>query len=254
MKALIDGDILLYRSCLSVEQRMYTAYLGESPVASSPRKKELEDYEYDNLVFETYIDERGYDDALHNYTSLLDKIKQKTMCQDVSVFLTGEGNFRKEIADDYKANRTSKPILYKAVLDAILKYPETVLVEGEEADDRLGIEQTNKTIICTIDKDLDMVEGAHYNFVKDEFYEVKPEDGIRFFYTQLLMGDKVDNIIGVKGVGIKRAEKILQDKETESEMYESCLETYGQDEERVLKNARLLWIRRQENEIWQPPK
>ena len=98
-----------------------------------------------------------------------------------------------------------------------------------------------------------MVPGNHYNFIKDEWFKVKQDEGIRFFYKQLLTGDRTDNIFGVKGVGDKRADKILQDAKTESEMYDAVLEAYEKDATRVLKNARLLWIRQQEDEMWEAP-
>ena len=39
---------------------------------------------------------------------------------------------------------------------------------------------------------------------------MKEEDTLRWFYKQVLMGDRVDNIPGLKGVGDKKADKILQ--------------------------------------------
>jgi hypothetical protein len=39
-------------------------------------------------------------------------------------------------------------------------------------------------------------------------------------------------------------------------MYKACVEAYeskDMTEERVIENARLLWLRRKENELWEPP-
>lgn len=259
MKALIDGDIVLYRACLSVEIRMYTLYneLGE-PVACSPRKKDIQEY-IDNhpngvLTFETYIEEDAYTDAVFNYHSMLKRILRQTSAKEHAVYFTGGGNFRKDIYTEYKANRKAKPILYKSLLKYVLKLPHHFLEEGQEADDRLGIEQNNNSIICTIDKDLLMVKGHHYNFVKDEFTKVTEKEGTKFFYKQILTGDRVDNIPGLKGVGDKRADKILEGLTDEHELYSKVLEAYDGDEETVTRNARLLYIRREEDELWQPPK
>jgi len=40
---------------------------------------------------------------------------------------------------------------------------------------------------------------------------------------------------------------------TEQELYEACVDAYGGDVDRVLENARLLWLRRYEGEMWTPP-
>lgn len=64
-----------------------------------------------------------------------------------------------------------------------------------------------KTVICTKDKDLDMISGLHYNWTKDkEPYEVSEQQALKAFYSQLLTGDRVDNIQGIKGIGNKKAE------------------------------------------------
>ncbi len=79
-------------------------------------------------------------------------------------------------------------------------------------------------------------------------------DGKKFFYTQILTGDRADNIVGLYGVGPKKAEKMLADCETEADMYEECLHQYGGEEDRVIENARLLWLRREPDQLWEPPK
>ena len=63
MKALIDGDLILYAACHSVQTGMYIAYNEEGePMACSPRKKDLT--EYDNLEYTYTIDEGSYHDGI----------------------------------------------------------------------------------------------------------------------------------------------------------------------------------------------
>ena len=108
-------------------------------------------------------------------------------------------------------------------------------------------------VIASVDKDLDQIAGWHYNFVKKVGYNITPEEGMYRFYKQILTGDSADNIIGIRGVGPVTADKLLSEATDEMEMYSICLEQYEGNEERVIENARLLWLRRYEDELWQPP-
>ena len=74
-----------------------------------------------------------------------------------------------------------------------------------------------------------------------------------FFYEQILTGDRADNIVGLKGIGPVKAKRILADCDKEQDLWDAVVTAYDGDEERVTENARLLWLRRQRNEIWVPP-
>lgn len=173
-------------------------------------------------------------------------------------YLTGKTNFRNDIAvtRPYKGNRKSeKPVHLQALRDHLVEVWDAKMSEGNEADDEMAIRQTelgDDSIIISLDKDLDMVQGWHYNFVKNERYYITAEEGMKRFYTQILTGDKVDNIQGVHRCGPKKALKILQDCETEQEMWDAVVEAHG-SEERALEDARLLWMQTKEGELWQPP-
>lgn len=175
-------------------------------------------------------------------------------------YLTGKKNFRNEIAvtAPYKGNRKSaKPKHYQLLRDYMESAWAFTMIEDQEADDAIGIAayemEVGEYCICSIDKDLDMLRGDHYNFVKDERYFITEEEGIKNFYKQLLMGDRVDNIIGIKGIGTVKAERLLKECKNENEMYLTVLEAYDGNAERVLENGRLLWIRRQPRQLWTPP-
>lgn len=173
-------------------------------------------------------------------------------------YLTGKTNFRNDIAvtRPYKGNRKSeKPVHLQALRDHLVEVWDAKMSEGNEADDEMAIRQTelgDDSIIISLDKDLDMVQGWHYNFVKNERYYITAEEGMKRFYTQILTGDKVDNIQGVHRCGPKKALKILQDCKTEQEMWDAVVEAHG-SEERALEDARLLWMQTKEGELWQPP-
>jgi len=223
MKALIDGDILVYRIGFASENE-------PESIAMARCSEFIEDL----ILFNGFGEYQGY--------------------------LTGKKNFRNEIAvtAPYKGNRKSaKPKHYQLLRDYMESAWAFTMIEDQEADDAIGIAayemEVGEYCICSIDKDLDMLRGDHYNFVKDERYFITEEEGIKNFYKQLLMGDRVDNIIGIKGIGTVKAERLLKECKNENEMYLAILEAYDGNAERVLENGRLLWIRRQPNQLWTPP-
>lgn len=174
------------------------------------------------------------------------------------LFLTGKNNFRYEVAitHPYKGNRTQpKPPHLQEIRKHLVGKWGALVCDGQEADDAIAIEATklgDESIMATVDKDFNQVPGWHYNFIKREHYHVDEDEATKFFYTQLLTGDSTDNIFGLERVGPKKAAKILEDCTNEEEMYTACLEAYG-DFKRLLENARLLWLRRKRNEMWEPP-
>lgn len=212
--ALIDGDIVAYR------------------VACTCEDDDSEDYVFSKV-----------DD-------LIDKITFYTDSDEYKVYLTGSNNFRKAIYPEYKAHRpTEKPFWLQTIRDYLVKEFNAEVCEGQEADDAMGINQTENTIICTIDKDLLMIPGQHYNFVKDEFQTVTYMGGLKHFYMQCLQGDRSDNIKGIPGIGPKKAERILEGCDSEYQMFKEVRNAYGNDEE-FLMNGRVLWIRRNVDEDW----
>ena len=191
---------------------------------------------------------------------LTDIVYMNLQCDDYRAYITGSTNFRNDIAVTvpYKGNRKGieKPVYYQALRDH-LKRLGAVISEGQEADDCVAIDSTaNDVWIVHVDKDLDQLPGWHYNPVKDEKYYVTAFEGLVNFYTQVLTGDRTDNIIGLKGIGPVKAGKILQDCKTEVELYNAVVEAYtkaGEPLERVEENANLLWLRRVEGQAWKSP-
>ena len=221
--ALIDGDILVYRIGFASEEE-------PESIAIARCCEFIEDI----ILFNGFDEYQGY--------------------------LTGKGNFRNEIAvtEPYKGNRKApKPKHYQALRDYMQNHWQFEMIEGQEADDAIGIAaytlDPEEYCICSIDKDLDMLRGKHYNFVKDFFYHVAEEEAIFNFYKQILTGDRVDNIKGLKGIGDVKAKRILEECKDENEMYLAVLKAYEGNSERVLENGQLLWIRREPNQIWKPP-
>lgn len=175
--------------------------------------------------------------------------------EDYMAFLTGspskypfteKPNFRYVINPEYKANR--KDYVPPKHLDACRKFLieeyGAIVTEGYEADDALGMAQTEDSVIYSIDKDLLMIPGHHYNWVNQTYKEVSELDGLRSFYRSLLTGDRSDNVFGISGIGPVKASKIINQLETEEEMYQVVYDLY-KDPQRFSMNCNCLWIWRQ---------
>ena len=136
------------------------------------------------------------DIAILRIDSMMREILQMTESDEYICFLTGQNNFRYDIYPEYKANRKDKPkpVHLQACRDYLVEAWNAEISDGCEADDLIGIAATNcedpmAFIICSIDKDLKMIAGNHYNFVTKERVFVSPLDGLRSFYKQLILGD-----------------------------------------------------------------
>lgn len=177
------------------------------------------------------------------------------------LFLTPEkGNFRYEVAKThpYKGNRKGeKPQHLQAVRQHLVDEWNASIAENQEADDDIAIAATecglDNVVIIAVDKDFNQLSCHHYNFVKRQHFYPTPDEALRYFYMQVLMGDKVDNIIGIRGIGPVKAAALLSGATTECEMYDVCVKAYG-DVDRVNENATLLFLRRKVGQIWTPPK
>lgn len=225
-KVLIDGDIVAYRAAFSTQNDF-------------PK------------------------DAIAKCDELMEYILGKTLIfanpDEYEVFLTGGGNFRFDIAKSapYKGNRKGeKPIHLPTVREHMVSQWGAIVSDGEEADDLIGIAATKygpDTVVASIDKDMLQIPCRHYNFTRDEWTEVSELEGTKFFYKQILTGDSADNIVGLHGIGPKKASVLIDTLATEEDMWDCVVKMYNGDVDRVVENARLLWLRRKEGELWQPP-
>lgn len=177
-------------------------------------------------------------------------------------WITGKSNYRYDIAKTvpYKGNRkdVKRPKHYEALREHLVKRHDAVVTVGEEADDAVAIHSTkilDECWIVAVDKDLDQLQGWHYNPVKDERYYVNEFDAYKAFCTQLLTGDRIDNIPCLAGIGPKKAAKALSEAKTKEELLQAAWAKYqelGHTMEYFTEQGQLLWLRRYEGQIWQP--
>jgi DNA polymerase-1 len=143
--------------------------------------------------------------------------------------LDGGHSNRSQINTQYKSNRKPPPNPLKQQFPIVEQVPtlfgfETYRVIGKEADDLIA------TIVRLLADNPDITEIELYTMDKDSYQlltydklkligpklsnatEVTEKFGItpgQFIDYQALVGDKVDNIPGVKGIGAKTAVKLI---------------------------------------------
>ena len=179
----------------------------------------------DSIIYRIAMKDISLETANKYYDEEIEKIGWDTCSSEVFVAIKGSGNFRYEIAEDYKNNRKQQgeedpdPKLTER-RKAINEYAYSLghhKSDGCEADDIVSIwaqealDAKEHFVIAHIDKDIDMVEGWHYNFNKETLYHVCKDQGYYKMCLQMLTGDSTDNIQGLVGIGVKRAEKLLAD-------------------------------------------
>lgn len=250
MIGVTDCDLIVYRCGFAAEKR---------------RKEVL-----DTGEIEHHRDVEPLNNALHNVDTVVESLLDKF--DKLELYLTGSDNFRQKIATvlPYKGNRSpfGKPVHYKEIRRYLREKYGAVVVNGMEADDAMGIRATGDdakdTCIITTDKDLDMIPGNHFNWVKDKRYEINGTEAARNFYKQVLTGDRVDNIPGIYGIGPKGAERIIDQFSNERAMWQACRQEWykhypdgysGKSAGAVcLEVAKLLWIARTGRERFEEPK
>jgi 5'-3' exonuclease len=270
MIALVDGDPIVYRAGFAAETREYQTEDGKwhpNKTAALEWCKSEDAGDPDAIV--ERVTPEPVANALYNVKSMLRTTREDLLPEEVILYLSGPENFRVGLATikPYKGNRdpTHKPVHGPAIREYMMERYGAVVSDGCEADDLLSIKQTEllelgiDSCICTIDKDLDMVPGFHYNYVSRERYYVDEVDSQVYFWRQMLTGDTVDNIPGVKGIGKKGAEKLIEWGMTPEEMYAVVhplyVQCYGEEfaDAALLENGRLLWMQTYEGEMWTPP-
>lgn len=239
--ALIDGDILAHFCC----KNRFIKKDGTKIVKG-------EDH-----TFTMGEDAAYFEECWVNFKDILNNLIEQCFASSYLMAIKGENNFRDAIYPEYKANRKKEnvitnpfvPLLRQQAIDEGLAIP----AHGVEADDLLRIWKLDhdargiETVICSIDKDLKMISGNHYNIKSKKHSVVLEEDATRFSYEQYLKGDPTDNIKGIVGIGEIKARELLREAKTEEE-YQSIVMReyqigYGENwEKELILNGRLLYL------------
>lgn len=169
--------------------------------------------------------------AIYGVINMLKSLfKQYQSQQTVVVFDAKGKTFRNDLYSEYKANRPPMPDDLRSQIEPLHKMIKAmgfpfISIEGVEADDvigtlsRMATEQGLEVIVSTGDKDMAQLVNQHVSLINTMTNQYLDVNGVieKFgFPPELiidylaLMGDKVDNIPGIAGVGEKTAIGLLQ--------------------------------------------
>ncbi len=251
--ALIDADTICFAAASTCEyienllDRDFYSDLEWAVIVNEPGYDEEE-----HIVYYQNIDE-----AVEHSISKIGKILERSGTKDFQLHFTGgRESFRYTKVDkEYKANRvidsqgkkTRGPIgLYQIKQEMCRRYPLKSKIWYEcEADDSvwwLGDKYPDKYLICAVDKDiLGATKAEAFNYFEMREYThpksgnlikaidmrfVQADEPDIFWYKQCLTGDTGDGIIGIKGIGPKKADKILLGCKTNIERWDKIVRAY----------------------------
>ena len=240
MKLLIDCDYIVYKCCASAETEM--------------------DFGDDVIVVTS-----NFSEAMKCVKRDLERVKTEFgsfFDTDLVLFFTSPNNFRKKILPEYKGHRQrKKPCGFKRVINNLKLEYKVIIKDTLEADDTMGMYATKYpgNIIVSPDKDMRQIPGKLYDF--KETVEITPDQGAKWHLIQTLAGDNTDGYSGVPGIGVKKAEKIFEEKGYTWKAVVETFEEKDMTEEDALCNARLARILTSEDYnfdtkepiLWTPP-
>lgn len=276
MKALVDADMLRYEVGFGVE---YRDEEGNCQIKNFDAAVDLLEQKLKEIQEETWADEEPtlYLTGDEKLGAKINKRRVKEGKEPLEFPL----NFRIELAKTktYKGNRSSsKPFHFDNLTTYITSHYDCQIAWGLEADDTISIDHVKdpeNTIICTRDKDLRITPGRHFGWACGKQEQFGPTEidefgyleltkkglkggGLKFFYSQLITGDNVDNIPGLRGKGPAAAYKLLEGATSESDCYDKVSSLYQETlpedvwRDYFKEQANLLWIVRELDEEGNP--
>ena len=169
--------------------------------------------------------------AVKGVINMLRRLRKDYPQSPIAVVFDAKGKtFRDELFAEYKANRPPMPEDLRPQVQPIHDIVQAMglpllVIDGVEADDVIGTlarqatAQQRYVVISTGDKDMAQLVNEHVTLVNTMTDSVLDIPGVHAKYGfgpelmidyLALMGDKVDNIPGVPGVGEKTAQGLIQ--------------------------------------------
>ncbi len=282
----------------------------------------------DGIVYKAghAADSRGGDvsHSIYNAKLIINSIIERFKDSKVTLLLTSRdpaANFRTQVVDDYKANRSkkcnkckstnleemleiqripnvekpeesaifrgfkclscshypirdSKPVFYREIRQYLIDRMAAKVCQWGEADDWLGTDYTENTIIATNDKDPLMIPCLHWRIdaeigiratdpgcleliTKEAINGVKRHSvkgfGFAWFCAQMILGDTVDNIHKPKkGFGPTKVIPLFENCNSIRTYWDTVVGFYKDcgAEDRLILTGQLLWMARRKRQIF----
>ena len=224
---------------------------------------------------------KNLDTAVRRFQTLVETQRFLVNAETVEVHLTPSGCTKLHrdwypTIKPYQANRNgkAKPPLLQPLRSCIptLPWEDHWSVHpwlDREADDGLmtsAVLLGDRAVMCSGDKDLNITPGplwidyeGRIDYIEDRFGWIKlrrttaqPKvvgHGTRFYWCQMLMGDRADNVAGLthyegRSIGAVGAASLLEGISDESLAAEFVLKAYLVNKQNPLAEGECLWLRR----------
>jgi DNA polymerase-1 len=213
--------------------------LADLEVESAKDRKNLLLVDGNNLSYR-YIRRANYnsygDDFVRTVRSLA---KSYDACRTFTCFDYGKSYYRMEMFDDYKGNRKEelsveeqeKKDEFFSVLNVLPEIigKDVVKLRGVEADDTIcylvekyksefdhvWIVSSDKDLIQLVDDNVSIFNVfSRKEITKDSLFENLQLTPSEFMLSRIIEGDTGDNIIGIEGIGPKRAQALAKQYKT----------------------------------------
>jgi DNA polymerase-1 len=179
--------------------------------------------------------------AIYGVVNMLKSLLRQYQPTQMAVIFDAKGpTFRNEMYNEYKANRPPMPDDLRSQIEPLHRIIEAMglpllCVSGVEADDVIGTlarqasAQGRHTLISTGDKDMAQLVDEHVTLINTMTNTLLDPQGVADKFGVgpdliidylALMGDKVDNIPGLPGVGEKTAAALLQGLGSIAQIYQ----------------------------------
>jgi len=244
-------------------------------VLSQPKSLLLVDG--NNLAYR-WLHRKNYNSFQDDYLRTVESLGKSYNAEKTIVcFDFGKSYYRMDLLDSYKGNRTKpkeeeEQRHYEEFFACLNDIPEllpcqSLKFRGLEADDIITFLVLNlskrfeHTWIVTSDRDMyqlisDSVSIFNMFSRKEidlptfyETYEMEPE---QYLFSRILEGDKSDNILGVEGVGPKRAQQLAKEYASLTDLLDSLplkgkskyIQNLNTSKEKLLKNEHLISMKK----------
>lgn len=230
-----------------------------------------------NLAYR-WLHRKNYNSFQNDYIRTVESLAKSYNAEKTIVcFDFGKSYYRMDLLDSYKGNRTKpkeeeEQKHYEEFFACLNDIPDllpcqSLKFRGLEADDIITFLTLNlsdryeHTWIVTSDRDMyqlisDKISIFNMFSRKEidlgEFYETYNLEPSQYLFSRILEGDKSDNILGVDGVGPKRAQQLARDYQSLPNLLENLplkgkskyIQNLNQSKDKLIKNEQLISLKK----------